>query len=515
MSQAVRQDYSTKTLMHMLAYAADKNPTGDALVIVNGVRLTYADLLASVAAFAVRLETYGCRSDRVAVALPNSADMVIAVLGAMASGAQVVLLNPFYTERELEPILADADPVLVVCSKKFLEQGTGALRRSGRTKALLTEDPFVSFVVRSGAVETAELVMPVPESLAILQYTGGTTGRSKGVSLTHYTTAVNIVQCDELLPTRFMTEKFLCMTPLFHAYAKATSFFPSIYSASTLVVLPRYDADLALQTIEKERITLFGGAPTIYNGLVSHPKFQDTDYSSLVGAFSGAAPLSLTTLNTWERVTGVPISEGYGLTESTAVLCFNPLRGIRKPGSVGLPLPDTEVQVVDAEDGTTVLGINMVGEIRARGPQMMAGYRNQPEATAELFRDGWLYSGDIGEIDGDGYVFIRDRKKDMAIVAGYNVFPRELDEVLSSHPDVIEAVSAAVPDSYRGEVMQACVKLRPGSRCNEADLIQFCSKNLAHYKVPCRIFLVQEIAKTGAGKIDRKTTKEWLISKVQ
>lgn len=511
MSLYARPEHSTKTLIHMLAYATEQNPSGEALVIVNGVRLTYADLFASVTAFASILENHGCRGDRVAVALQNSADTVIAVLGALAAGAQVVLLNPFYTERELEPIIGDADPALIVCSRTFANQYSDLLRRPARTSSIATEEPFSSFVTPASAVDTSSLVMPDPETLAVLQYTGGTTGRSKGVNLTHRMTAVNIVQCDALLPARFMTERFLCMTPLFHAYAKATSFFPSIYSAGSLVVIPRYNADLALQTIEKEQITLFGGAPTIYNGLIAHPKFQNTDYGSLVGAFSGGAPLTLAALNEWERVTRVPIAEGYGLTEATAVLCFNPLRGVRKPGSVGLPLPDTEVQIVDPEDGHTVLDVSSVGEIRARGPQLMAGYRNQPEATSEIIRDGWLYSGDIGEIDCEGYVFIRDRKKDMAIVAGYNVFPRELDEVLSSHPEVIEAVSAAVPDSYRGEVMRACVKLRSGSQCAETDLIQFCAKNLAHYKVPDRIVFVDEIAKTAAGKIDRKTTREWLI----
>jgi long-chain acyl-CoA synthetase len=441
--------------------------------------------------------------------------MVVAALGAMAAGSQVVLLNPFYTERELEPILADAEAAQIVCSTQFADLNAGVLKRVGYGTKILSDEPFESFVKRSRVAISNPLLMPAAEALAVLQYTGGTTGRSKGVNLTHGATAVNIVQCEELLPTRFMSERFLCMTPLFHAYAKATSFFPAIYSAGTLVVLRRYEAGLALETIAKERITLFGGAPTIYNGLIAHANFELTDYTSLVGALSGAAPLSLATLYTWERVTGVPIAEGYGLTEATAVLCFNPLRGIRKPGSVGLPLPQTEVQIVDKDDGKIVLGVNAVGEIRARGPQLMQGYRNRPDATAELVRDGWLYSGDIGEIDEDGYVFIRDRKKDMAIVGGYNVFPREVDEVLSSHPDVIEAVSAGVPDFYRGELVQACVKLRQGSECVETDLIEFCSGNLAHYKVPERIYFVDEIAKTAAGKIDRRSTREWLMSRVR
>ncbi|MBR1149458.1 AMP-binding protein [Bradyrhizobium sp. JYMT SZCCT0428] len=502
---------SVQTLMHMLSHAAERNPDGEALVIVGGVRLTYADLVTSVLEFTAHLKRLGSHRDRVAVALPNSADSVIAVLGAMDSGAQVVLLNPSYPAKELGPILRDADPLVLVCTRSLNEQLSNSEGAEIRGSVVIDE-PFASLVRRSRFADFAALSKPGLDELAVLQYTGGTTGGAKGVNLTHRTTALNVTQREELLPTRFGQERFLCMTPLFHAYATATSFFPSIYSASTLVVLPRYEPERALDAISAERITLFCGAPTIYNGLVAHPGFTEKDYASLIGAYSGAAPLLVATLAEWERVTHVPIAEGYGLTEATAILCFNPLLGLRKPGSVGLALPGTEIEIVDAENGTTVLGPSSIGEIRARGPQLMAGYRGRARETAEIIRDGWLYTGDIGELDADGYLFVRDRKKDMAIVSGYNVFPRELDEVLSSHPDVVEAVAAAVPDTYRGEVMHACVKVRPGSSRDAADLIAYCSASLARYKVPAKIYVVEEISKTAAGKIDRKRTREWLIT---
>jgi long-chain acyl-CoA synthetase len=509
-----RPSSSTQTLMHMLSYAAERNPDGEALVIIGGVRLSYSDLMASVLEFSALLRRQGSHRDRVAVALPNSADAVIAILGAMDSGAQVVLLNPFYPARELEPILRDADPLLLVCSRALNEQLGGSEAGSMRCSPVIIDEPFVSLVRRSRFADFAALSMPASDDLAILQYTGGTTGGAKGVNLTHHTTALNVTQREALLPTRFAQERFLCMTPLFHAYATATSFFPSIYSGSALVVMPRYDAELALDAVAAERITLFCGAPTIYNGLIAHPRFCEKDYASLVGAYSGAAPLSMATLTEWERVTRVPIAEGYGLTEATAILCFNPMHGRRKPGSVGLPLPGTEIEIVDPEVGNTVLGTSCIGEIRARGPQLMAGYRGRTRETAEIIRGGWLYTGDIGELDADGYLFVRDRKKDMAIVSGYNVFPRELDEVLAAHPDVVEAVAAAVPDTYKGEVMHACVKVRAGSDRSAADLIAYCSTNLARYKVPAQIHLVEEICKTAAGKIDRKRTREWLITKM-
>lgn len=476
-----RPPSSVSTLLHMLAYAVEHNPQGESLVILGGARLTFADLAASVLEFSARLSELSASGDRVAVALPNSADVVIAILGALHCRAQVVLLNPFYPARELASILADAAPLILVCSESLFARNSKALTPSIRGSSIVLDAPYESLVRRSALIDPSAISTPDPDDLAILQYTGGTTGIAKGVNLLHRTSALNVVQREALLPTRFGKERFLCMTPLFHSYATATSFFPALFSASTLVVMPRYDAAVALNTISQEQVTLFCGTPTIYNGLIAHPSFTRTDYSTLLGAYSGAAPLTVATLGEWERVTNIPIAEGYGLTEATAILCFNPINGRRKAGSVGLPLPGTTIEVVDTEDGSTVFEPGKLGEIRASGPQLMAGYRGRPKETAEIIRNGWLYTGDIGEIDHDGYVFVRSRKKDMAIVSGYNVYPREIDEVLSTHPAVIEAVSAGVPDEYKGEIMQACVKLVPEHGCSEQELIDFCKINLARY----------------------------------
>jgi long-chain acyl-CoA synthetase len=506
-----RPEDTSRTLMHMLKHAVERNASGEALVLLGGVRLSFSDLLTSVLEFSEELQARGSSGDRVAVALPNSADAVIAILGAIAARSQVVLLNPSYTIRELEPILLDADPLVIVCTSRLVEN-SDLVSRMTRSTPVVVCSPYESLVRRGAKMLPSQLLLPEPDDLAILQYTGGTTGRSKGVNLTHRTTALNIVQREAMLPTRFMRERFLCMTPLFHSYATATSFFPAIYSAGALVVMPRYDAEQALDAIEAERITLFCGAPTIYNGLVAHPRFAHKKYSTLIGAYSGAAPLSMATLSAWEQTTHVPIAEGYGLTEATAILCFNPLFGMRKAGSVGLPLPGTQIEIVDAEDENRVLGPGEAGELRARAPQIMTGYRGRPDETNAIIRDGWLYTGDIGEVDSDGYVFIRDRKKDMAIVGGYNVFPREVDEVLAAHPAVVDAVSVGVPDSYRGEVIEACVTLRSGIACDEEELRNHCLANLARYKVPAQIYIVSEVCKTPAGKIDRRCTREWLTA---
>ena len=357
--------------------------------------------------------------------------------------------------------------------------------------------------------------LPDTESLALLLYTGGTTGRSKGVNISHRTLALNISQRGVLLPSRTARERILGMTPLFHAYATHMVLLPAIKSAGTAIFMRRYKSDAALDMISAEKVTLFAGAPTIYNGLIKHPSFPNSDYGTLVGAFSGAAPLSVETLSTWERITGVPIAEGYGLTEATGILCFNPLQGLRKAGSVGVPLPLTEIQIVDTEKGDEVLPLGQVGEIRARGPQLMVGYRNQPEETANMIRNGWLYTGDIGELDADGYVYVRDRKKDMAIVSGYNVYPREVDEVLFAHPDVVEVVTAGLPDPYRGETIGACVSLRAGVSADVASLLAHCQRSLATYKVPTLFHFLSDIPKTAAGKVDRKAARSILINAME
>jgi long-chain acyl-CoA synthetase len=271
----------------------------------------------------------------------------------------------------------------------------------------------------------------------------------------------------------------------------------------TLVLLPRYRPKDVLDLIARERITLFAGSPTLFTGLMSHADFARTDFSSLKLCFSGASALPVETLRRWEEATGCGICEGYGQTEAGPVLTYNPRHGVRKAGSVGTVLPWTEVQIVDVETGTKVLPVGETGEVRARGPQIMSGYRNRPEETAAALRDGWLYTGDIGAFDEDGYLFIRDRKKDMAIVGGFNVYPREIEEVLCAHPDVVEAAVIAVADSYRGEALHAYVTLRASANADADSLLDYLKERLTKYKIPARIVISDAIPKTSVGKIDK------------
>ena len=259
--------------------------------------------------------------------------------------------------------------------------------------------------------------------------------------------------------------------------------------------------------MSQHRITIFAGAPTIFTGLLSYDGFADAKLPDLRFSYSGSAPLPEQILTRWEEATGTPIIEGYGQSEAGPVLTFNPLDGVRKAGTVGIVVPSAEVEIVDVDTGTTVLPTGEIGEIRARSPAVMTGYRGLPDETAKTLRDGWLYTGDIGSFDADGYLTIRDRKKDMVLVGGYNVYPREIDEVLYGHPAVLEAAAVGVPDDYRGEIVRASVVLKPGAAATVDELRAHCQANLAKYKVPADIAIVEALPKTTVGKIDKKAMR--------
>lgn len=313
-------------------------------------------------------------------------------------------------------------------------------------------------------------------------------------------------QREAVLPTRHGAETVLCAMPLFHSYGMAMGLFLAASAAATLVVLPRYRPDDVFDAVARERVTLFPGSPTIYAGLMAHARFAQTDWSSVRVCYSGSAPLAEETLRRWEAAVGAPIYEGYGQTEAGPILTYNGPQGSRA-GSVGRPVPGTEVEVVDLETGAKPLLAGQRGEIRARGPQIMQGYLARPEATAESLRDGWLYTGDIGEFAEDGFLYIRDRKKDLVIVGGYNVYPREVDEVLYLHADVAQAAAVGWPDSYRGELIRAFVVLRPDASADEAALLAHCQANLARYKVPAVIEILDALPCTSANKVDKKALR--------
>ncbi len=496
-----------ETVVHMLADAAAT--AGQATALVDGERrLSYDRYLRGVCGFARRLEGLGVRGGRVAMVCGNSIEMAVAMFAIHAASAQAVPVNPIYTAREVGHILSDSQPAAVI-----YDSDTAPV-----IEPLLTElaiphgirigdggDLLDSWEDDAGAGLPEPL--PTAEDLATLQYTGGTTGLPKGVNISHGQMSVNISQREAVLPTRPDDESVLCVMPLFHVFASSMCLHLSVYCRGKLVILPRYHPDLVFEAIERHKITRLPAGPTIFIGLMGAEGFASADLTSLRTAYSGSAPLPEETLKRWEAATGCPILEGFGQSEAGPVLTYIGEKMTPKPGSVGPPLPLTEVQIVDVETGTQVLGLGEVGEIRARGPQIMSGYHNRPEETAQALRDNWLYTGDIGEFDADGYLYIRDRKKDMVITGGYNVYPREIDEVLYAHADVLEAATVGVPDDYRGEVIKAYVALKPGAKATAEDLRVHCAANLAKYKIPATIELVPEVAKTTVGKIDKKALR--------
>ncbi len=488
------------TVVHMLAAAAREHPTREAL-ISESERLTYDEFQSAVAAFAAELTQLGVAGERVALVLGNSVDICIAMFAAQSAGSQVVPLNPLYTVRELEPMLRDAAPRVLLYSSANSAAIEPLLRSLKIPHGLL---------VGSGGRRLAQLrtsaplALPAPDDLATLQYTGGTTGVSKGVNLTHGAIARNIVQRDALVPSRRDGERILCTMPLFHVYAVAMCLHNAVYCAGTLVIVARFTPELVLELLGRERITAFAGSPTVFTALLAHPALASTKFTHLRVNYSGSAALPAAMLARWEAATGAPVVEGYGLSETGPVLTFNPLRGPRKPLSVGHALPDTDIEIVDPDDGVTPLAVGQIGEIRVRGPQMMTGYRNRPEETAQTLRNGWLYTGDLGELDADGYLFIRDRKKDMFKVSGYTVYPREIEEVLYQHPAVREVAVIGVPDEYRGTRIRALVAVRDGHACDAATLEAFCRERLTHYKLPREFEFVAALPRTAVGKIDKK-----------
>ncbi|RPH65649.1 MAG: long-chain fatty acid--CoA ligase [Burkholderiales bacterium] len=492
------------TVVGMLADAAGRDPRAEALVC--GERhLDYAGYLGCVAGFAAELDSLGARGERVATLLPNSIDACIAAFGALAAGAQHVPLNPLLAPREIDFILRDASPVALIVDEA-LAATLAPIAAGAGIRHLIVVGPQARRLDHDCARTATLPVPPAPDALALLQYTGGTTGRPKGVDLTHRSIAINVSQREALLPSR-AGDRIICVMPISHAYGMAMGLFLAAYCGGALVILPRYVPDEVLATVTRERITVFPGSPTVFVGLMAHPDFPRTDWNSVHTCYSGAAPLSAETLRRWRDAVGAPVHEGYGQTEAGPVLSFNPVGRPIKPGSVGVAVPLTEIEIVDIETGRTVLVQGERGEIRARGPQCMAGYRNLPAETAEALRDGWLYTGDVGEFDTDGYLYIRDRKKDMAIVGGYNVYPREVEEALFLHPDVIDAAVAGTPDAYRGEALIAWVVLRGGARAQPDELVAHCHATLARYKVPARIEIVDALPKTSANKTDRNALR--------
>jgi long-chain acyl-CoA synthetase len=489
----------------MLLEAVEQAPDRDALAC-GEERLSYADYLRCVAGFAGELHELGVAGERVAFALGNSLDICIAYFAGHLARAQIVPLNPLYTGHELRPMLRDAAPRVLIYDEANESRDAGLAAELGIEHAIRIGKATGSRrLSRVDGWPSTRLPpeLPRPEDLGTLQFTGGTTGRAKGANLSHAATAINLSQREAIFPMRDDVERCLCVMPLFHCYASHMNLHAMVFHRGTLVVQRRYHPADVLASLAQERITLFGGSPTLFAGLMNFEGFAQADFSRLRYSCSGGSPLPAAMLGRWEERTGTPIIEGYGQTEAGPVISFNPVQGTRKPGSVGVPVGETELQIVDVETGTRILPGGQRGEIRVKGPQLMRDYRNLPAETAQALRDGWLHTGDVGELDRDGYLFITGRRKEMILVSGYNVFPREVEEVLLADPMVREAAVVGRPDVYRGELPVAFVAVHDGRSATAKDLTAFCAERLAKYKIPAEFHMVEALPRTGVGKIDR------------
>lgn len=513
--------YPEITLPEMLRETAGKFPNATA-TIFEGTRMTYAELQSQVEAFAAGLAGLGVApGERVAIMLPNCPQTVVAFYAVMNIGGIAVMTNPLYVERELEHQWRDAGVKTVVALDRLWPRIQQVKDRVGLTNVVLTglrdfEKPteigrgegarfFRELIEKGSALPEAAIT---PDDIACLQYTGGTTGVAKGAVLTHRNLAVNVTQACEFIfhKAKDGEERYLAVMPFFHAYGLTAVMNVSIRKAAAMIILPRFEMDAVMAAIREHRPTIFAGVPTMYVAL--NARATADDLTSIRACFSGAAPLPLEVMEAFEKRTGAKIAEGFGMTEASPVTHVNPMYGLRKPGSVGLPIPDTEARIVDAETGTRTLAPGEVGELIIRGPQVMRGYWNPPDETGNTLRDGWLHTGDLARMDEDGYFYILDRKKEMILSGGYNVYPREIDEVLFAHPKVREAVAVGIPDAYRGETIKAYVVLKDGETATPEEIIDYCRANLAAYKVPAAVEFRATLPKTMVGKTLRHVLRD-------
>jgi long-chain acyl-CoA synthetase len=530
-------EYENLTLPDALARAARRYPETPALNMM-GKKISYRQLDEQVNRFAAALTGLGVRKgDKVAVVLPNMPQMVIATYALFRIGAVVVMNNPLYTERELAHQLNDSDSRMAICmdllvprilsirDKTQIETVIACHMRDDLPFPLKQLFPIVKKEMHrktqpaDGVLEFTDLMKKAPreppqgdvafEDLACLMYTGGTTGVSKGVMLTHGNVSINAQQLTRwLYDAEEGKETVIGILPFFHAAGFTGGLNHCIYRGFSHVLVPRPDADTLFKLTLKHRPAFFGCVPTLYVGFLNHPDFPKHDFSFIKGCLSGAAPLALETLREWEEHVGAPIMEVYGMTELSPISHANPWGATMKPGSVGVPLPDTDCRIVDVESGTRDLPPGESGEILLKGPQMSLGYYKRPEETAEAFEGGWFHTGDIGYMDEEGYLYIVDRKKDMIIAGGFNIYPREIDEVLYEHPKVKEACAVGLPDPYRGETVKAFIVPRDGEVLTKEEVIAYCKEKLAPYKVPKQIEFAEELPKSAIGKVLRRELRE-------
>ncbi|WP_024335447.1 long-chain-fatty-acid--CoA ligase [Desulfotignum balticum] len=533
-------DFEDILVPQYLTQSAAQFPDHTALIF-QGYNVSFKELDDMVGKFAAALKDFGIqKGDSVAILLPNVIPCVVAYYAILRIGGIVVFNNPLYSDRELEHQFTDSSAKFLITLDLLVERMV-KLREKTDIKTIVYTSigdylPFVKrllFPLIAKKKGLAKDVSPAPDlhafkdimarytpdttqaeltmdDVAMYQYTGGTTGVSKGVILTHGNISCQIQQIETWFPEFDKgAEIMLGALPFFHVFGMSVSMNLAIRLAWANVLVPKPQAEPLLEAISKFKVTFAPLVPTMYIGILDHPDLEHTDLTSIKGCFSGSAPLPVEVINKFEKKTGSIIVEGFGLTESSPVTHVNPFRGRRKVGSIGVPLPVTECRIVDLEDPAKEMPAGEPGELLMRGPQIMKGYLNKPEETAKtLTKEGFLCTGDVAKMDEDGYFYIVDRIKDMIISGGYNVYPRDIDEVLYEHPKIVEACAVGIPHPKRGESIKAFVVLKQGQTLTEKEVIDYCAERLARYKLPVAVEFREELPKSNVGKILRKDLRK-------
>lgn len=537
-------EYEKTSLPQALTRVAEKHPRHAALIFLDA-RISYEGLNAMANRIANALIDMGVKpGDKVAMLMPNMPQLVAATYGAWRAGAVVVMNNPLYTDKELEYQLNNSEASILITldllgPRMIALQPKTSIRKiviahirdhlkfpKKQLLPILARDKHRRIPPQTDVHEWTDLLKRYPatdpripidfEGLACLQYTGGTTGVSKGAMLSHANLSKNVQQVAAWFPGFSEGEIILLgVLPFFHIFGLTACMNLCIWRAWTDILIPRPEPLTILTAIQKYRANFFPAVPTMYVGMLNHPKISEFDLTSIKGCFSGAAPLPVEVIKAFEAKTGAQICEGYGLSETSPVATINPFRGQTKVGSIGIPIADTDIKIVDLVDGNKELPVGEAGELIVKGPQVTRGYYKMPEETALALRDGWLYTGDIGKMDEEGYIAIVDRKKDMIIAGGYNIYPREIDEILFEHPKILEACAIGIPDPYRGETVKAFVVLKSGEKMAEAEVIEYCRQKLAKYKVPKSVEFMPALPKSMVGKVLRKELRAIEMAKMK
>ena len=504
------------TALHTLLFnSAQKYPEKTALIFY-GHKTSYAQLAVAVKRSASFFYALGLRKgDRIAVMLPNCPDFVIAYYAILSLGGIVVNTNPMYVEREIQHQVNDSGSKMIITLSDLYFRVKNIRENTPLEKVILTgffgkpgdmpDDTiwFPDFYAQDRTPAPEVEINPV-EDLAVLQYTGGTTGVSKGAMLTHYNLYSNSQQTDHFFIGEEKKQLTLTVLPLFHVYGMTSCMNLAMAAGTTMILVPRFVPEEVAKIIKEYKPTFFPGVPTMFIALLNCPEF--TEYDTVMVYNSGGAPMPVDVILKYQKLlegTNSEVGEGYGLSESSPTTHCNPIFGEGKPGSIGIPFPATDAAVVNPETGE-FLPAGAVGELVVKGPQVMKGYWNMPEQTAKTLRDGWLYTGDMARMDEDGYFYIVDRKKDMIIASGYNIYPREIEEVLFEHPKVQEVVVAGVPDEYRGETVKAYIVLKQGVTATIEEFAAYCKEKLAPFKVPKKYEFRDELPKSAVGKLLRR-----------